>query len=81
MGHSSATTLDEFRVDSRSRLIVVKIDSTSDTDPEAAVNELKPKYNIIKLDTVIANAALGTDWDTTSEATPSQAVHREFWVS
>ena len=81
MGHSSATTLDEFRVESRSRLIVVKIDSTSDTDPEAAAYELKSKYNIIKLDTVIANAALGTDWDTISEATPSQAVHREFWVS
>ena len=75
MGHSSATELDNFRVESGSRLIVVKIDSTSNTDPDAAVNELKSKYNITKLDTVIANAALGTDWDTISEATPSQAVH------
>jgi len=52
----STKDLASVPVDSSSRIIIVKIDSTSETDPEAAVAELASKYNITSLDILIANA-------------------------
>jgi len=40
------------------KVVVVKIDAGSTTDAKEAVAELKSKYNINKLDVVIANAAI-----------------------
>ncbi|KAH8817477.1 hypothetical protein F5884DRAFT_722587 [Xylogone sp. PMI_703] len=71
--HPSAAELQSFTVGSGSRLIVVKIDSTSSTDAEKAVEELRTKYGITRVDTVIANAGLGIHWDPIKEATPAQA--------
>lgn len=44
--------------DPSSTLIIVKIDNTSATDAKAAVESLQSEHNILKLDTVIANAAV-----------------------
>jgi norsolorinic acid ketoreductase len=71
--HPSVADLHSFKVEPGSRLIVVKIESTSTTDAEAAISVLKSKYSITTLDTVIANAGLGIHWDKISEATPAQA--------
>lgn len=39
-----------------SKLIIIKIDSTIDSDPAAAVSELKTKYSITNLDVLVSNA-------------------------
>ncbi|KAK2766855.1 hypothetical protein FQN54_006169 [Arachnomyces sp. PD_36] len=41
-----------------SSVILVKIDSSSQTDPEAAVKELQTTYGITTLDVVVANAGI-----------------------
>lgn len=46
-----------------SQLIIVKIDSASETDAATAVKDLKSTHNIQKLDVVIANAGHGTAYD------------------
>jgi norsolorinic acid ketoreductase len=56
---SSATTpLSTLPVGKGSKLIIVKIDSTVDTDPAAAVAELSSKHNITKIDVLVSNAGL-----------------------
>jgi norsolorinic acid ketoreductase len=42
-----------------SKLILVKLDSQSETDPSNAVSELASKHSITSLDAVIANAGIG----------------------
>ncbi len=69
----SVADLHNFTIASGSRLIVSKIDSSSATDANTAINELKSKYEISKLDTVIANAGLGEDWDRIKDANTAQA--------
>ncbi|WWD17808.1 hypothetical protein CI109_102250 [Kwoniella shandongensis] len=49
---------DPSTVTKEDGLIVVKIESDSTTDAKAAVEELKWKYGVEKLDLVIANAAV-----------------------
>jgi norsolorinic acid ketoreductase len=49
-------------VASGTKLIAVKIDSTSATDAKVAVENLKKDHGITKLDVVIANAGLGHSW-------------------
>jgi norsolorinic acid ketoreductase len=74
INHASVADLYDFKVESGSSLIVIQIDSASNTDAETSINELKSKYSgITSLDTVIANAGLGIHWDKISDATPSQA--------
>ena len=73
MNHASAAELQDFKAESGSRLIVLKIDSASTTDADTAINELMSEHSIAKLDTVIANAGIGIHWDTISEATLAQA--------
>ncbi|KAK4936491.1 hypothetical protein LTR10_022654 [Elasticomyces elasticus] len=51
-----------------SRLVVLKIDSSSLTDAEQAVSLLKSKYNIQSLDVVIANAGISKVWPAVHEA-------------
>lgn len=58
---------------SNSKLIIVKIDSTSDTDPAAAVEELKTKYSITKVDVVISNAGIMDNVAHALETTAEQA--------
>lgn len=51
-------SLKEIKPASESFLIIVKIDSTSETDPEEAVKALQAK-GITSLDIVVANAGIG----------------------
>ena len=44
---------------SGSRVILVKIDSESDVDPKAAIDNLQNQHSIDHIDVVIANAAIG----------------------
>ncbi|TVY45222.1 Norsolorinic acid ketoreductase [Lachnellula subtilissima] len=55
---SSEKTLSSVPVGSGSKIIVVKVDSTSATDASEAVEELKSKHSISKVDVLIANAGL-----------------------
>jgi len=55
---SATKTLSAVPVGKDSKLIIVKIDSTVDSDPAAAVEELKTKHNINHVDVLISNAGL-----------------------
>ena len=54
----SEKSLDSVRLGTGSKIIVLKIHSASKTDAKAAVEELKIKYGISKLNVVIANAGI-----------------------
>lgn len=54
---SNADSLQNLPKASDSKLILVKIDSKSDTDPFEAVAKLQNEHNITNIDVVIANAA------------------------
>jgi norsolorinic acid ketoreductase len=51
-------SLQELPKGTSTSLIVVKIDSLSETDPQDAVAQLKSEHNITTLDVVIANAGI-----------------------
>lgn len=57
---SNSKQLSSLNRASESRLIVVKIDCESDTDPKAAVTELQNEHGIDHIDVVIANAAIAS---------------------
>jgi len=52
----STKALSSVKVGKDSKLIIVKIDSSVDTDPASAVAELKSKHSISKLDVLVSNA-------------------------
>lgn len=55
---ATATSLHDLPKGPSSTLIIVKIDSTSETDAHAAVKELESAHGIRSLDLVIANAGI-----------------------
>ncbi|KAI1407199.1 NAD(P)-binding protein [Hypoxylon sp. FL1857] len=55
-----------------SKLIIVKIDSTSDTDAEETITHLESSENISHLDIVVANAGLSIAIGPLAEVKPSQ---------
>jgi len=55
---SSTEALKAVPVGTGSKIIIVKIDSTVDSDPAAAVEELKTKHNITHIDILLSNAGL-----------------------
>jgi len=63
-----------------SKIIIVKVDATVDTDPAAAVKELESKYSISKIDVVIANSGLMSTIMPTLE-TPATDVRNQFEVN
>jgi norsolorinic acid ketoreductase len=75
--HPSVNEIRKLPVATGSRHIVVKIDSNSLTDAEAAAKQLQSSFGITKLDTVIANAGIGTSWDPVAR-TPLQEVQNHF---
>ncbi|OCK76098.1 NAD(P)-binding protein [Lepidopterella palustris CBS 459.81] len=77
---SSAGDLKALPAGKGAKLIVVKIDSLSRTDPATAVAELKSKYSISHLDVVIANAGLGSFWGTALD-TPIDEFVQHFQVN
>jgi norsolorinic acid ketoreductase len=55
---SSSISLQELVKGANSSLIIVKIDSLSETDAQQAITQLKSEHNITSLDVVIANAGI-----------------------
>jgi norsolorinic acid ketoreductase len=53
---SATSALKSIPVGEGSKIIIVKIDSESDTDAAAAVEELKTKYSITHIDVLLSNA-------------------------
>jgi norsolorinic acid ketoreductase len=62
------------------KLIIVKIDSTSEKDAFTAVSSLQAEHNIASIDAVIANAGLGTDWSPVLQTTP-KALREHYEVN
>ncbi|KAN0108851.1 aflatoxin biosynthesis ketoreductase-like protein nor-1 [Hyaloscypha variabilis] len=63
-----------------SKVILVKIDSLSQTDALAAVKTLKVEHNITKLDIVIANAGIANHWGQ-ARVTPAKEMTDHFEVN
>ncbi|KAI0883738.1 NAD(P)-binding protein [Annulohypoxylon maeteangense] len=61
-GSPASQTLSQLPVAEGSRLVVVKLDATVDTDAADAVKELREKHVIEHLDVVIANAGISSVW-------------------
>jgi len=55
---SSKKTLSSVPVGTGSKIVVVKVDSTSATDAANAAKELKSKHGITKVDILVSNAGL-----------------------
>lgn len=66
---SSALDLKKLPVGQGSRLVIVKIDSASETDPTTALCGLQSDHQIRHLDCVIANAAIGKTYPEVSALT------------
>lgn len=56
--HTTAQSLSNLPKGPSSKLIIVKIDSSSGTDPAAAVKVLESKHHITYIDVIIANAGI-----------------------
>jgi norsolorinic acid ketoreductase len=76
----STKDLSSVVVGKDSKLIIVKIDSTIDIDPAAAVKELETKHSITKVDVLISNAGLMGLIAPTLQ-TPAQVVRDQFEVN
>ncbi|TEY55509.1 hypothetical protein BOTCAL_0232g00170 [Botryotinia calthae] len=60
---TNSIALHKLSVGNSGKLILVKIDNSSQNDPTDAVEELQCKYQIHHIDVVIANAAIGKTYD------------------
>ncbi|KAJ9602530.1 hypothetical protein H2200_013073 [Cladophialophora chaetospira] len=66
----SSQDLDTLPKGEDSRVILVKIDSSSETDARAAVETLKSEHGISKLDIVVANAGI-SNYRSAPDAAPT----------
>ena len=73
---TSAKALKGLPTAAGTKLIIVKINSTSATDAKAAIEKLKGDNGIQKLDVVIANAGLGHSWQKVLNTSPESV--REY---
>ncbi|KAG9192765.1 norsolorinic acid ketoreductase [Alternaria panax] len=76
----STSALEALTKASGSKLIIVKIDSSVETDPKNAVAELQSKHGITSLDVVIANAGIAHSGSTVINTT-SDALRDHFAVN
>ncbi|KAI0855707.1 hypothetical protein F4860DRAFT_507286 [Xylaria cubensis] len=67
---TTSQTLSQLSRGKDSRLIIVKIDSTLDSDAQDAVQFIQNKYDIARLDIVIANTGYGTVYGDLSQVEP-----------
>ncbi len=70
--HATSRELLSLPKGSSSRLIVVKIDSASETDAAAAVRQLQSTHNITNLELVIANAGIAQRHSTVADTKPAE---------
>jgi NAD(P)-dependent dehydrogenase (short-subunit alcohol dehydrogenase family) len=62
--HPTSQSLNDLPKGEGSRLIIVKVDASSETDASEAVEQLQNSYGIDHLDLVIANAGMSNVWPT-----------------
>ncbi|KAL8923937.1 MAG: hypothetical protein Q9208_004374, partial [Pyrenodesmia sp. 3 TL-2023] len=67
--HPTSQKLSSISKDPSSKIIIVKIDNKSETDPAAAVESIQSQ-GIDRLDLVIANAGLCNDWSPVATVDP-----------
>ncbi|PMD32134.1 aflatoxin biosynthesis ketoreductase-like protein nor-1 [Hyaloscypha variabilis F] len=77
---AATKSLSTVTVGKDSKLIIVKIDSTSDTDPFVAVDELKSSHGITHVDVLLSNAGL-LDIIAPVLKKPAEQVRRHFEVN
>ena len=77
--HPTSQKLSSIPKDSSSKLIVVRIDNKTETDPAKAIASIKDQ-GITSLDLVIANAGIYNDWSPVATADP-QAVKEHIAVN
>ncbi|KAK5251627.1 hypothetical protein LTR11_007645 [Exophiala xenobiotica] len=77
---STSLALQDLPKHPSSTLIIVKIESTSETDPALAMAELATKHNITTLDVVIANAGISQIFPAVADAKADDMV-RHFHVN
>lgn len=65
---ATAAELSRLPTANDSKVVIVKIDSNSDTDPRAAVEELQSLHGITHIDVVIVNAAAVAPMATVADA-------------
>lgn len=70
-GHPSADDIRHLPVAANSHLIIIKIDSASSTDAQAAIDILESQHGIKKIDTLIANAGIA-NWAAAAQTTVSE---------
>ncbi|PSK59246.1 hypothetical protein B9Z65_3570 [Elsinoe australis] len=70
---SKAEPLNELPKGKNTKLIIVKIDASSDTDPAEAIATLQRDHAITTLDVVIANAGVAYDSTRILDSKPSTA--------
>lgn len=78
----SAKSLQDLPKASGSRVILVKIDSKSSTDADAAIESLKRDHGITSLDVVIANAGIAYTYPFVHEAaTQAESMLEHYTVN
>ncbi|MCJ1377335.1 hypothetical protein MMC17_000430 [Xylographa soralifera] len=70
--NDTSKSLSSITAGKGSRLIVVKLDSLSETDAKSAVQILKSEYGIDHLDTVVANSGIANYYGTALETPISE---------
>jgi len=76
----TSKALKSVPVGKGSKLILVKIDSASETDAKEAAEELKSHHGITHVDVIIANSGIGNHWGAASQ-TPAKEMHDHFNVN
>jgi norsolorinic acid ketoreductase len=76
----STSTLESLPKASGSKLIIIKLDSSSEADPKNAVAQLQSEHGITALDIVIANAGIAHSGTTVANTT-SDALRDHFAVN
>ncbi|KAI0172717.1 hypothetical protein GGR52DRAFT_419308 [Hypoxylon sp. FL1284] len=72
LNHDTSRSLSDLARSEGTKLIVVKVDATSDVDAQDAVKLIQAEHGITKLDIVVANAGYGTMFGDLSQVKPSE---------
>ncbi|KAI1775578.1 hypothetical protein F4818DRAFT_382255 [Hypoxylon cercidicola] len=68
-------SITELPIAADSKLVIVKIDSRSDTDAQDAVKLIQAEHGIDRLDVVVANAGYGTVYGDLSQVKPHEVLN------
>lgn len=76
----SSKALSTLPIGKGSKIVVLKLDASVESDAQTAINELDAKYGITHIDTVISNAGIANYWGPTA-TTPISAFQNHFDVN